>query len=436
MATTLTPQVARSTELLTVFNKEPLLFCMARTVWLGPSPPPIPHPHPTPLPSQDVLYPSEDVEEQLALLSVYPAPESIADEDDDCDEDEDHPVTVESALESQEHHGRNGGGGVSGSGSGDVSVSPAGGDMNLQEKTDEVLRSITSSFAAVTDMFGRKDEERSFSDVHASTTAQGSAATSYSTSNGQVPTGDRGRQSTRVEAAVGAEDAIGTGDGRGGGGRWDIFNNPSVNEMKRRLEGVNLRVGGVDVSPSRASNSASKAGGRGVQQQSPGRFKEDVTTKGARGRGFFSQSLSPPRNGGGGGFGMFGNSFRDFRRRSQEAVNDAVSKLKNALDDSDDEANNDDAWPVERVDGGPSGAQRVRAAAAAARVPRPQDDDPFWRPFGVADDEEPVPLPEPTVAMGTGSRSPGSRNRRRTVASSLPPSAQDLLGSYYGGGGR
>lgn len=324
---------------------------------------------------QDVLYPSEDVEEQLSILSVYPNLESLTEIGGVEYEEREVESETYSALSVVEGNGAAGttaGGGPHG----ELSLQDS-----LQEKTDEVLKSITSSFAAVTDMFGPKD---------------GHAPLSLSPSKRAVRSDSR----TRSDAAGG-----GAGDVRdntpGVSTGWDMFKPLSMAEMKRRLDG-----GGRSMSPARIHNNGVNAGG-------PGRSSATTTPTG--------------------GFGMFGDSLRDFRRRGQEAVDEAVTKLKSALDGSDDDE------PNGRKSGASTAESKSSAIRAAARSGRAYEaeDNSFWRPFGDAGpgtSEEPVPLPPMPPGQEIDTTSLSVRKPKSQSKSPARSSAKERLDAYYGGG--
>lgn len=319
---------------------------------------------------QDVLYPSEDIEVQLSLLSVYPTPECLAETDDEAEESD-----MDTETETN---------GLGGAGEG-----AAQGELSLQRKTDEVLKSITSSFAAVTDMFAPKDDDSS------------------SSLSPRRPTvrGGRGSAQEQDDAAGKGGKAATTFNRTG----WDLFKGQSMTEIKRRFEGA-----GLSVSPARNTQS-----------------NNAINT------GSSSTSTTPT----GGGFGMFGDSFRDFRRRSHEAVTEAVTKLKSALDEGDDVG---PTWTDKKSTRNTSGAltatesDRIRAAARAGRAASAPstEDDSFWRPFGdvTRADETPVPLPD--TLGGGGLSLPSALKSSRLKTNSLSPSAQksasDRLKAYYG----
>lgn len=331
-------------------------------------------------PFQDVLYPSEDVEEQLSILSVYPTPESLAEVGGDEYEGTAPDSETNSAVRAAK------GDGATATVVGDGAQNEPSLQDSLQERTDEVLKSITSSFAAVTDMFGPKNGHVSPS-LSPSKQAIGNEAGMHR----QAASGDIG-------GVVG-----GMGDTRGTSRGWDMFKPPIMAEMKRRLEG-----GGRSVSPARIHN-------KGVNAGVPGSNSANTTPTG-------------------GGFGMFGDSFRDFRRRSQEAVDEAVTKLKSALDGSDSDE------PNVPKSGAATAESKSSAIRAAARSGRPytatDEDDSFWRPFGDAPgaSEEPVPLPPMPASPGVGMT--GSPARRGQPKSQSPArgSAKKRLDAYYGGG--
>lgn len=350
------------------------------------------------------MYPSEDIEEQLALLSVYPEPDSIVDEGSAPG---DMPPTTPTlgAGESPSKWTIKKTAGTSpqrsqASGSG---ASKGGGELNLQEKTDEVLRSITTSFATVTDMFG--------GGVSKAATPPPAPGIKGSGADDTADDGRGGRQ--RASSELHRQGARGDG-----GGGWDLFKPPSMADMKRRLEG--MTVGGADLSPPKVPPTDDGGGG---------------AVKGQR-RTAGSNSVSPARKNtdaaSNAGLAMIGDSWRDLRRRSTEAVNDAVTKLKSALDDSDDEGGIRGA-----ADGrAGTGGNRVRAAATKPRVSAGGgDDDSFWKPFGDPVDEssngeednngEPVPLPTADEVR---------RRREMETAKGRATSAQAELNAYYGGG--
>lgn len=317
--------------------------------------------------TQDVLYPSEDVEEQLARLSVYPEPSAIS-EQNPADEASSSvlpaPWTSPARVKSQA---------VDSEGISPVR-SQTGDPLNLQEKADEVFQSITTSFATVTDMFGRTDRDGM------------GLAVSADAPPPPAPPAPAGKS--------------GSGEGGGGGGGWDLFKAPSMADMKRRLE--DIKISGIDLSPTRVPESTAARSGR--------------TDSSAKDR---SVSPTPRKTAQEGGLAMFGGGWRDLRRRSTEAVNDAVTKLKSALDDSDDECKRSVPGPRE------AGRGKPRTTTAAGNS---NEDDAFWKPFGgaedIAADDEPVPLPSVGKVRGRGDGQ-GETSAR----------AQADLYAYYGGGG-
>lgn len=340
-----------------------------------------------------MLYPSEDIEEQLSLMSVYPEPESITDESIDDDGGAPLPGTIHIPSPISISPNRNGktqatvsparshnSATTSGGRGGGVDSTPS----NLQEKTDEVLRSITSSFATVTDMFGSKDTL--------------SPAPSADKSGG--------------DAEKMAESQDRPSEGSSGG--WDMFKPPSMAEMKKKLDGMKA----AGLSPRRESEPSAHG-------------REEARRK------VSGHSLSPARQGqDGGGFAMIGDSWRDLRRRSTEAMNEAVTKLKSALDDSDDEsdfgADHGDSGRA-KLAGAVSAPSGVSARPGSAAKAKPsigrKADDAFWKPFGdeggdVDDDggNEPVPLPS------------AEEVRRIRKDKDTTASARKELHAYYGGG--
>lgn len=365
--------------------------------------------------AQDVLYPSEDVEEQLALLSVYPEPEDLSGPAEGGERAADG--AAESAESAQGHAPPDPPGEAGGATAG-------GGGGGLQEKTDEVLKSITDSFATVTDMFGG--------------VPPGGIASKISKSGGD----GGGDGSVGAQPAGGASapmpDRFGsnTEENTGGGGGWDMFKPPSMAEMKRRLDDMKAGAGGLSLSPPKVPQ-ASFAGQQPAETAAP--------AAGLSVRRTGDRSVSPARQDAGSaaaaGLAKFGEGWRDFRRRSTEAVEEAVTKLKTALDDSDDEGAAD-ARVAARI----AEKSRVKAAAAKTRTngaaaataanaggaagPGAGEDDAFWKPFGDGavgggGDGEPVPLPTmQEVRLGRAAGDGRSASAARAD-----------LDSYYGGGG-
>ena len=377
------------------------------------------------------------MEEQLSLLSVYPEPDAAINEGSG-DGEATSGVTISPG----------GGGGVGGDGGnssipGSRSVRRKGGspnktaagfgygdggggvggggqaeELSLQEKTDEVLRSITTSFASVTDMFGRPKEPPP----------------------PPSPVAGKGRGGGGLKMA---SEQSGGSDGGGGGGGWDLFKGPSMADMKRRLEG--MKVGNIALSPPKtgAQAEAKPAAGAAVSGRAS---KDGALSRGGRGGGGGGRlggSLSPAPRGqtqeATGGLALFGESWRDLRRRSTEAVNEAVTKLKTALDDSDDEDLIGGAATGGAARNGGSG---IRAAAANPRGnsrAAGQEDDSFWKPFGDGDgggvggsaapEGEPVPLPTAGEV-----RQKRAADEERVEAERASAVAQAALNSYYGGG--
>lgn len=313
------------------------------------------------------MYPSEDVEEQLALLSVYPEPGAIS-EQDPADGASPSVLPDPSSSPARGKSQTLDSGGIS------PLRSQTGDSLNLQEKADEVFQSITTSFATVTDMFGRKDKD----DVEPAVGGDGPLP--------PVPPGPAGKSDS--------------GDGVGGGGGWDMFKAPSMADMKRRLE--DIKISGIDLSPTRVPESAAARSGRTEPSAKDG-----------------SVSPTPRKMSQEGGLSMFGGGWRDLRRRSTEAVNDAVTKLKSALDDSDDECKRSEPAPRE------AGRDKSRTAAAAGNR---KEEDAFWKPFGGGEDltadDEPVPLPSVGTVRGRSDRQDDTSARAKA----------NLL-AYYGGSG-
>lgn len=218
--------------------------------------------------TQDVLYPSEDVEEQLSLLSVYPEPTD----------------NVNGSAEGPQHAGDGMADSAIATASGNdqtgaadcrdesPKAAPAAAVGGLQGKTDEVLKSITDSFATVTDMFGG------------------------------VPPGGVSSKTSNPDGGSGAVDggsggASSAGGGQGGeaaavkpdGGGWEMFKPPSMAEMKRRLE--DMTAGGMPLSPPKVPLQQKSSPG----QQSPARTGLSVRGKSREGR-----SASPARRDPGG----------------------------------------------------------------------------------------------------------------------------------------
>ena len=339
---------------------------------------------------QDILYPSEDVEQQLALLSVYPEPDSIPDDldDDYGGSDGEDEADTDAALREvgtplaklrgSSREGSN----VSGAGS---AIASGTSEIKFQEKTDEMLKSITTSFSNMTDIFGGKNKTPPLPQPAAGTDDVSSASV-------------RHRRSSSELGSVGPEDA-----GRGGGG-WDMFIPPSVAGLKKRLEGM-VAVGAAD-SPT------------------PGKTRVAVLSEKDSGKRASGSSLSPPARQGS-GLAKFGESWRDLRRRSAGAMSDAVTKFRSTMDDGD-------AAGTATTPSGASGGEKVKAAAAKAR----SDDDPFWNPFGGVEGEEhggeggaldePVPLPTAEEVR----RGRDAKETKNRVASS----SRAQLMAYYGGG--
>lgn len=326
---------------------------------------------------QDILYPSEDVEQQLALLSVYPEPDSIPEDFDDGhrgsagDGDMSSDVAIKGTGATLTRSRRESREGSSSSGIGSALAGGGAGDLSLQGKTDEMLKSISTSFATVTDMFGGK--------------------------NKTTPTRD------------GTDAAAGRDAGKG----WDRFKPPSVAEMKKRLESMGVGAADTTTAPeihSAVTGDESKRA-PGYPPTPPRRRGEDKTS------------------GSGSGLAKIGESWRDLRRRSAEAVNDAVTKIRSAMDDGDASKTDTTARHSRSISVGGEGI------SAPMRVRT--EDDAFWKPFGDVEDEgqregggvalgEPVPLP--TAEEARQGRKVEEATRRAA------PSARERLNAYYGGG--
>ncbi|CAM9955688.1 unnamed protein product [Scytosiphon promiscuus] len=387
---------------------------------------------------QDVLYPSEDVEEQLSQLSVYPEP---VDDDGsigggggaDGESGEGGGPSEGQAADTQSRASAVGSAtGTHPEGSATATVA------GLQEKTDEVLKSITDSFATVTDIFGGGGG--------GATPAGASSAKNAWSSGGNA--GGRNSGSGAAVASGEQEDSATSNPGRTGGGGgsggegargWDLFKPPTMAEMKRRLE--DMTAAGLPLSPAKTSQTKPAGSSAGAAPAAPA---AGLSVRGKTGDG---RSVSPARQDVGAaasaGLAKFGEGWRDFRRRSTEAVEEAVTKLKTALDDSDDEGAAEARVASRVAENG-----RVRAAAAKARTDagvtagghavghqgRDDDDDAFWRPFGAdsggggggaGDEGEPVPLPTAEEVR---------RGRAAGVGKSAS-AARAELDAYYGGSG-
>lgn len=261
--------------------------------------------------------------------------------------------------------------GSSSSGIGSALAGGAG-DLSLQGKTDEVLKSISTSFATVTDMFGGK--------------------------NKTTPPRD------------GTDTAAGRDAGRG----WDRFKPPSVAGMKKRLE--SMGVGAADTAATPETYSAVNGD---ESKRAPGYHPPTPPRR----------SVEDKSSGSGSGLAKIGESWRDLRRRSAEAVNDAVTKIRSAMDDGDDSKAETTVRPSRSISVGGEGI------SAPMRVRT--EDDAFWKPFGDVEDEgkeeegdvvlgEPVPLP--TAEEVRQGRKVEEETRRAA------PSARERLNAYYGGG--
>ncbi|CBJ31220.1 conserved unknown protein [Ectocarpus siliculosus] len=345
---------------------------------------------------QDVLYPSEDVEEQLSLLSVYPEPTDNANGSAEGPQHAGDGM-ADSAIATAS--------GKDQTGSADCrdeppKEAPAPAVGGLQGKTDEVLKSITDSFATVTDMLGG------------------------------VPPGGVSSKTSNPDGGSGAVDggsggASSAGGGQGGeaaavkpdGGGWEMFKPPSMAEMKRRLE--DMTAGGMPLSPPKVPLQKRSSPG----QQSPARTGLSIRGKSREGR-----SASPTRRDPGAaaaaGLAKFGDGWRDFRRRSAEAVEEAVTKIKTVLDDSDEEGATD-----ERVAARIAEKRRAQTAAASGGGGggnNPGDDDAFWKPFGGGEDGDGEPVPLPTAEE--------VRRETAVTGSRSASTARRDLDAYYGGG--
>lgn len=297
----------------------------------------------------------------------------------------------------------------------------------IQEKTDEVLKSITTSFATVTDLFGGAP-------------SGGSAARKDSKSDGaEDGEGGAGAGAQRQGGGSPMKDRFGGSANEGGGGAgggWDLFKPPSMAEMKRRLEDMTSGTASSSLSPPKAPARASVF----MQKRQPAAAAAATTPTGlsvrqGRAGAGESTSLSPVRSkdpGGAAAAGLakFGEGWRDFRRRSTEAVEEAVTKLKTALDDSDDEGAAD-VRVAERIAANASArAEKAKAEGkpTAKAEPGEDEDDAFWKPFGegaAGCEGEPVPLPT-AEEVRRGRAAGGGRSAA---------AARTDLDSYYGGGG-
>lgn len=390
-------------------SHETVMFSFSFAQPLSVPPPPF-HPLLETRFAQDVLYPSEDVEEQLSLLSVYPEPaaaDGSAAEGPDGDSTGVGPTDPAAPSRDQSSPGE--------AGAAAAAAATTGGGGGLQEKTDEVLKSITGSFATVTDIFGGRPP---------------GGGVANSAAAGEGGAGAAG-------AAASKQDRFGEGADGGDGGAssgWDLFKPPSMAEMKRRLGDITAGTGGLSLSPPKAPP-ISPAGQGSAPDDAPAAASLSVRRTGGR-------SVSPARQDGAGagtasaGLAKFGEGWRDFRRRSAEAVEEAVTKLKTALDDSDDEAAAEARVAARIAEKG-----RVRAAASRARndpaaaasagdsgAGGGEADDPFWKPFGEGgggDDGTPVPLPT-AEEVRRGRAAAGGRSAL---------AARKELDAFYGGGG-
>lgn len=353
------------------------------------------------------------MEEQLALLSVYPEPEDTSDPAAEGAE--------RVAGDAADSAGLPQGQAPPDSPVGANAATPA---KVLQGKTDEVLKSITESFATVTDMFGGVPPGGVASKI--SKNGGGSDGTAGAQPAGATaPKPDRFGANTDEEA------------GGSGGGGWDMFKPPSMAEMKRRLDDITAGAGGLTLSPPRVPQASSFAGQQQAAETTTTTTPAVATAAAGAGlsvRRAGGRSVSPARQDAGSaaaaGLAKFGEEWRDFRRRSTEAVEEAVTKLKTALDDSDDEGAAD-ARVAARI----AEKSRVKAAAARARsggaaAAGRGEDDSFWKPFGDGEvggggHGEPVPLPTmQEVRLGRAAGDGRSASAARTD-----------LDAYYGGGG-
>lgn len=366
-----------------------------------------PTPNPRTRRTQDVLYPSEDVEEQLARLSVYPQPEDIIEPAEGAKR-----VVGDAADTAGMPQGQ-------APPDSPVEVSAGG----LQGKTDEVLKSITESFATVTDMFGGVPPGGIVGKASKNGGGGSDGAAGVQPAGATAPKPDR----------FGANKDEADGGGGGGGGGWDLFKPPSMAEMKRRLDDMTAGAGGLSLSPPKAPQASLFAG---RQQQAAETTTTPAAATGLSVRRTGGRSVSPARQDAGSaaaaGLAKFGEGWRDFRRRSTEVVEEAVTKLKTALDDSDDEGAAD-ARVAARI----AEKNKVKAAAAKARTDGATaagggggEDDSFWKPFGDGEvggggNGEPVPLPTmQEVRLGRAAGDGRSASAARTD-----------LEAYYGGGG-
>lgn len=128
------------------------------------------------------------------------------------------------------------------------------------------------------------------------------------------------------------------------------------------------------------------------------------------------------------GLAKFGDGWRDFRRRSAEAVEEAVTKIKTVLDDSDEEGAADERVAARIAEKRRAQTAAAAAAAAGGNNPAPGggEDDAFWKPFGGGGDGDGEPVPLPTAEeVRRGTAVTGSRSAS---------AARRDLNAYYGGG--
>ena len=247
--------------------------------------------------AQNVLYPSEDVEEQLFLLSVYPEPAaadgSASDGPDGAGAGPAGPADPAAPPQDQSSPGEAGTA---------VTTEGGGGGGGLQEKTDEVLKSITGSNATVADILGGRPPG----------------------GGGGGGTNSAAAGAGSAEAAASKQDRFGDGANGGGGGGGggansgrDLFKPPSMAEMKRRLEDITAGTAGQSPLPAQGPADLGWAGAR--TRQRPGRRRPERPKNGRsvrvpgpagqrrRGRRVPGQvrrgvaRLPPPQRRGGGG---------------------------------------------------------------------------------------------------------------------------------------
>ncbi|CAN0351685.1 unnamed protein product, partial [Discosporangium mesarthrocarpum] len=222
----------------------------------------------------------------------------------------------------------------------------------IQEKTEEVLRAFSElgqragdSITGMKDIFGRKAADGKHSEWNSASegTEVGLQPLSGGGSLGATVTGPY--TATTTTQSTSSSDMTTTTTGG-----WDLFKHPAVEDWKKRLEMAT--GGGMDKpgpSPTKkgdfraAQGSSGSGGGHGVESRrgTTGNLPSDITTSATSATGGPRGATRAGDDGSPLPWGKVGDSLRDLRRRSQEAMREVVSNLKTALDDNSDSGESD-----------------------------------------------------------------------------------------------